>query len=93
MTTSDTIVVTCFFAEDSQAKGCHVNILSQEGNTMCSMTIDKGSEPQANGRFELPNGNYEILVYDIEIDGSLSENPAYQHDEIVIILGSSVSGL
>ena len=60
---------------------------------MCSMTIDKGSGPQANGTFELPNGNYEILVHDIEIDGTLPENPAYQHDEIVIILGSSVSGL
>ena len=93
MTTSDTIVVTCFFAEDSQAKGCRVNNLSQEGNTMCSMTIDKGSGPQANGRFELPDGTYEILVYDIEADGSLSENPAYKHAEIVVLQGSSVSGL
>ena len=93
MTTSDTIVVTCFFAEDSQAKGCRVNFLSQEGNTMCSMTIDKGNGPQANGRFELPDGTYEILVYDIEADGSLSENPAYEHNETVVLQGSSVSGL
>ena len=92
MTTSDTIVVTCFFAEDSQAKGCRVNALSQEGNT-CNMIIDKGSGPQAKGRFELPDGTYEILVYDIEADGSLSENPAYQHNETVVVQGSSVSGL
>ena len=59
---------------------------------MCSMTIDKGSGPQANGTVKLPNENFEILIYDIEADGSLSEDPAYEHDEIVIILGSSVSG-
>ena len=60
---------------------------------MCSITIDKGSGSEANGIFELPNGTYEILVYDIEADGSLSENPAYEHDEIVVVQGSSVSGL
>ena len=68
-----------------------MDFLSKEGK-MCNMTIDKGSELQANGTVKLPNENFEILIYDIEADGSLSENPAYQHDEIVIILGSSVSG-
>ena len=87
------VEVTCYFAEDSQAKGCRVDFHSQEGNATCSMTIDKGNELQAYGTFELPDGTYEILVYDIEADGSLSENPAYEHDEIVVLQGSSVSGL
>ena len=57
------------------------------------MTIDKGSGPQAKGRFELPDGTYDIFVHDIEIDGSLSGNPAYEHNETVVVQGSSVSGL
>ena len=84
--------MTCYFAEDSQAKGCRVDFLSKEGE-MCNMTIDKGSELQANGTFELPNGNFEILIYDVEVDGSLSEDPAYEHDETVVVLGPSPSGL
>ena len=82
------VSVTCFFAAGSQAQGCRVIFKSN-----CSISDDpdinrKGDESEVEQVFSLPNGTYEIAIYDIEADGTQSEYPAYELDKQIVVQDS-----
>ena len=83
------ISIQCEFASGSQASGCQVEIrnlsiqrnISRSGNSL-------SAEQTVTG---LPPGNYEVLIFDWERDGSLSSTSSYVGHVIVTAFDTSTT--
>ena len=82
--------VTCYFAKESDAKGCRIVIQTLQGVTSCVFVASREEEEKAAVTVALPNGTYTLLVYDEE-DGAV-HNPAFT-TVLHIMCGAQVSGI
>ena len=83
------IDVTCYFARDSDAKGCRIVVQSLQGVTSCVFVASREEDNKANITVALPNGTYTLLVYDEEDEAG--PNPAFT-TILSVLCGTQVSG-
>ena len=70
------VSIQCVFAPGSQARGCYVEI----GNSSIQMNVTRSGRPLSNSAEQtvtgLTPGSYEVLIFDLESDGSFSPTPS-----------------
>ncbi len=76
-----TITVTCTFARGSIAQGCLVEFCNVNGLDERNITILKqpsvleATQPTSSETMiDLPDGEYEVVAFDVEPDGSVATN-------------------
>ena len=82
---SENISIQCVFASGSQARGCHVEITNISLNITMNITrsgspLSQIAEQTVSG---LAPGSYEVLIFDMESDGSVHCTPSYVGHVIV----------
>ena len=80
--------VTCYFARESEAKGCRIVVQTLQNVTSCVFFASKEEEDKATITIALPNGTYTLLVYDDEDE---VHNPAFT-TILSVLCGTQVSG-
>ncbi|CAI8009840.1 hypothetical protein GBAR_LOCUS6564 [Geodia barretti] len=70
--------ITCYFASGSEARGCRIVLINDEGEGReeCNAQRLEGVG-EAVIKATLPAGEYSLLVYDDDDDSMGQENPAY----------------
>ena len=69
----DGVIVTCHFAEGSQALGCHVEFQIQSSIDNISMNISKNETASGVVKLAYPLPCYDICAFDWESDGTRGE--------------------
>ena len=82
--------ITCYFARESDAKGCKIVIQTPRNVTLISCVASREEEDKATITVALSNGTYTLLVYDEE-DGA-ADNPAFI-TALHILCGAQDSGI
>ena len=91
-----TIVVTCGFARGSQAQGCRIviQLVSDGLPHPPSMEVEALRRELANGELEreastsftLEAGTYNVLIYDVGVDGTFDLNRSLYNELIEVNL-------
>ena len=74
------LCLTCYFARGSDAIGC--SVLIQSTNVVDPIRIPR-ADPSASMCIDVIKGMYNILAYDLEKDGELSQFPAFETSKSV----------
>ena len=89
---SASICVQCTFADNSPAKGCHVIAVSNNATTSIDITIQDINNTRIEGCLsDISSGVYNITIYDIKSDGSISATPVTVYHNITVTAESSAS--
>ena len=90
---SASICVQCTFADNSPAKGCHVNVIAVSNNATTSIDITtRDNNTRIEGCLsDISSGVYNITIYDIKSDGSISATPVTVYHNITVTAESSAS--
>ena len=94
-----TIYVTCVFATGSQAQGCRIELVTDGPPHLPSMEAEARRGELANGELEreastsftdLEAGTYNVLIFDIGVDGTFDLNNKSLHHELIEIFSPSI---
>ena len=86
--------VVCYFASGSQAKGCKISAILVKGHKEllnCEQIVTRKREKSVSISIALPEGEYKLLVYDVEaVSNDELPNPAFLTH--ITVENSSVTG-
>lgn len=87
--------VVCHFASGSWAKGCKISAILVEQDEellICEYSIARKREKSVSMAIALPEGEYRLLVYDVEaVSNAELPNPAFTTH--ITVEDSSVTGI
>lgn len=84
--------VVCYFANGSQAKGCKISAILIQDNKTCEYTVARGSEGSVSMAIALPEGEYILFVYDVEVVSPTEpQRPAFT--TVITVENSSATGI
>ena len=90
---NDTILLTCVFADNSNADGCIVHFVQNDTVTIEHFIPKQVNEDIASTDVIIPNGDYTVLVYDVINGQPISISPAYTTSYTVVTPVSTKSGM
>ena len=74
------VCITCELTDTTSTTGCYVEVSdyhNKNPTTILKITAEDGSSFAVDCILSLPNGQYELMVFDLDNNGSVSACPSF----------------